>query len=127
MKKIAMLLGLSVSAFALSVSAAAADSVDAPSVTAGPEMTICQDANFSGSCQWHQIVTGIKWRDLGYDLGPGFQDSISSIRNNSNLKVTFYEHSNFAGRALVFPAYTQHSDLSQTGWANDVLSSLRVD
>ncbi|MEU4095923.1 hypothetical protein [Streptomyces sp. NPDC026673] len=101
----------------------------APHPRIAPVLTFCTDANFQGACKNDTESTDRGAWTLGdmIEWGAQYQDAISSVRNLTGRKIVFYEHNWWVGRSMTFPASTQHSNLAQTGWANDVLSSYRPE
>lgn len=84
----------------------------------GPSATFFFDANFGG----RSAALGLGRHTVGALNGVG-NDAVSSLRVPAGLKVTLFEHDNFAGRSKVFT-----SDSSFVGGDfNDLASSIIVE
>ncbi|RPK33554.1 peptidase inhibitor family I36 protein [Streptomyces sp. ADI93-02] len=86
--------------------------------TAASGISICKDAG-GKNCTTRQATT--VW-DLAVAVGSSWQDSISSIGNNSGYNICFYEHNNHQGRSFIVPNGQGVNDLSTIGF-NDSVSS----
>ena len=80
-----------------------------------PQVTLYSDSEYRGT----QNSLGIGRYPTGFGLK---NDSLSSIKVPSTLKVTLYEHDNFEGRTCVLVRDTPH-----LGGANDEITSMIVE
>lgn len=122
--KMSTIVGAATAAVALSVGLATSATADSAGTQSWTGIKFCIDAEFQGRCSDGLDLQYVN--DLGafYDRGYGWQDSISSIKNDSDyLTFVFYSDNNYRGSTMTFPPHTQWSNLATTGWANDVLSS----
>jgi Peptidase inhibitor family I36 len=92
---------------------------------------MCTDANFQGNCLF--VTQGDSYGDPVKDwphlVAPGgnvWQDSISSIENNTGLNYCFYADNNFQGRVIAISPNGRDTDLGSSQPAlQDSISSMR--
>ncbi|MFJ2649905.1 hypothetical protein ACIO1C_24685 [Streptomyces sp. NPDC087420] len=88
-----------------------------PAASAAPAasgwLTICRDAQFQGCTSIGSAFRESNLREENNEVGLGFQDSISSIRNDTGKKMCFFVDSNFRGAMLPLAPHTEINDLSQ--------------
>jgi hypothetical protein len=85
-----------------------------------------QDANYGGgswytSLGYNPNLHNERYENNGVIIG----DTVTSLRNRFGWWTCFYEHANYGGANVGYPAYTDAPDLFRTGF-NNRISSFRA-
>ncbi|MEV7994836.1 hypothetical protein AB0O67_23870 [Streptomyces sp. NPDC086077] len=121
------LAGLAISVAALglaSTTAGVAAAAENTAAKASTGLSICVDAYFANQ-SWGCHMN-MQQREYIYDvanqIGPGFQDAISSIRNTTGRDLCFWEHNNHQGDYFKIRAGYEVANLAGSKF-NDAVSS----